>query len=94
MPPIRGVINCAMVLTNAIFVNMSFQQWSAAIEAKVAGSFNLHRLLPPQDLDFMIHLSSLAGINGQMASANYAAGCAFQDALARCTPSSTSLDIG
>lgn len=94
MPPIRGVVNCAMVLTNAMFINMSFQQWSAAIEAKVAGSFNLHRLLPPQDLDFMIHLSSLAGVNGQMASANYAAGCTFQDALARCTPSSTSLDIG
>lgn len=94
MPPIRGIINCAMVLTNAVFVNMSYQQWSGAIAAKVTGSFNLHRHLPPQELDFMIHLASLAGVNGQMASANYAAGCSFQDALARCHPGSISLDVG
>lgn len=94
MPPIRGTINCVMVLTNAVFVNMTYEQWSGAIEAKVAGSFNLHRLLPPQDLDFMVHLASLAGVNGQMASANYAAGCTFQDALSRCHPGSTSLDVG
>lgn len=94
MPAIRGVINCAMVLTNAVFVNMAFQQWSGAIEAKVAGSFNLHRLLRRNSLDFFVHLASLAGVNGQMASANYAAGCTFQDALARCYPGTTVLDVG
>lgn len=97
MPEVRGVINCAMVLDNAIFVNMTFQQWSTAIEAKVTGSLNLHRLLPRQGqagLDFFVHLASLAGVNGQMASANYAAGCTFQDALARYYPGTTVLDVG
>ncbi|PGH18371.1 hypothetical protein AJ79_00437 [Helicocarpus griseus UAMH5409] len=95
MPPIRGVINCAMVLPNAVFANMSFQQWSTAVNTKVAISFNLHRLLPDtHNLDFFIHLSSLAGINGQIASSNYAAGCSFQDALARRYPGVVTLDIG
>ena len=75
-PPIREVINCAMVPPNAIFVNMSFQEWSSAVNTKVAVSRNLHHLLSVQEkLDFFIHLSSSAGINGQMASSNYAAGC-------------------
>ncbi|KAI1384387.1 ketoacyl-synt-domain-containing protein [Hypoxylon trugodes] len=95
MPPIRGVINCAMVLPNAVFANMSYDQWWSAVSAKVDVSSNLHRLLPDhENLDFFIHLSSLAGVNGQMASSNYAAGCSFQDALTRCYPGTTTLDIG
>lgn len=97
MPKVKGVINCAMVLDNAVFVNMTFQQWSGAIRAKVDASLNLHRLLPshgPAGLDFFVHLASLAGVNGQMASANYAAGCTFQDALARHYPGTTVLDMG
>ncbi|RYP74841.1 hypothetical protein DL771_002762 [Monosporascus sp. 5C6A] len=94
MPPIRGVINCAMVLPNAVFANMSFQQWSSAVNTKVAASFNLHRLLDAEKLDFFIHLSSLASINGQMASSNYAGGCSFQDALTRCYRGVTTLNVG
>ncbi|KAK2797957.1 polyketide synthase [Onygenales sp. PD_10] len=95
MPPIRGVINCAMVLPNAIFAQMSFQQWSLGLNTKVGVSFNVHRLLSDKEnLDFCIHLSSLAGINGQLASSNYAAGCTFQDALSRSYPRTVSLDIG
>lgn len=95
MPPIRGVINCAMVLPNAVFTNMTFEQWSIAVNTKVAVSYNLHRLLPDQDnLDFFIHLASLAGVNGQMASSNYAGGCSFQDALTTCYPGVVTLDVG
>ncbi|KAM6534493.1 hypothetical protein FALCPG4_004128 [Fusarium falciforme] len=81
-PPIKGCINAAMVLQDATFQTMTFAQWDLAVRTKVQASWNLHRLLP-QDLDFFILLSSLAGVIGQMASANYAAGCSFQDALAR-----------
>jgi NAD(P)-dependent dehydrogenase (short-subunit alcohol dehydrogenase family)/aryl carrier-like protein len=83
MPPIRGCINAAMVLQDAIFQDsMTFAQWDLAMRSKVQSSYNLHRLLP-QNLDFFVLLSSLAGVVGQMASANYAGGCSFQDALAR-----------
>ncbi|KAF6822272.1 polyketide synthase [Colletotrichum plurivorum] len=97
MPPVRGCINAALVLQDAMFENMTLEQWNLAIRAKVDTAWNLHRLLPG-DLDFFILLSSLAGVLGQMATANYAAGCAFQDALARHRvergQKAVSLDIG
>ncbi|KAI0377960.1 hypothetical protein F5Y04DRAFT_168710 [Hypomontagnella monticulosa] len=82
MPPIKGCINAAMVLQDAIFQNMTFAQWDLTIRSKVQTAWNLHRLLP-KDLDFFILLASLAGVTGQMASSNYAGGCSFQDAMAR-----------
>lgn len=82
MPPIKGCINAALVLQDAMFSNMNLAQWDLAVKAKVNTAWNLHRHLP-KDLDFFILLSSLAGVVGQMATANYAGGCTFQDALAR-----------
>ena len=61
---------------------MEHEQWTLAVASKASTSHNLHRLLPP-DLDFFVLLSSLGGILGNAAQANYAAGCTYQDALAR-----------
>ncbi|RYO83338.1 hypothetical protein DL766_002690 [Monosporascus sp. MC13-8B] len=98
MPPIKGCINAAMVLQDAVFENMSYQQWDLTLRSKIDTSWNLHRLLPPGNLDFFIFLSSLSGIYGSIAQSNYAAGCTVQDALARQRASqgenAVSLDIG
>ncbi|UNI20497.1 Type I Iterative PKS [Purpureocillium takamizusanense] len=80
MPPVKGVIQGAMVLADSLFHRMSYDQWVAATRPKAQGSWNLHKLLP-NDLDFFILLSSLAGIIGSVSQANYAAGNTFQDAL-------------
>ncbi|KAI1464024.1 uncharacterized protein F4812DRAFT_453148 [Daldinia caldariorum] len=98
LPPIRGCINAAMALQDAIFENMSHIQWMTTIQSKVDTSWNLHTLLP-SNLDFFILLSSLAGVYGPIAQSNYAAGCAFQDALAYVRtlaghPASVALDLG
>ncbi|CAH0056997.1 unnamed protein product [Clonostachys solani] len=98
MPPIKGCINSAMALQDAVFFNMTHGQWATTIGSKVHASWNLHTLLP-KDMDFFILLSSLAGIYGTIAQSNYAAGCAFQDGLARMRtaagmPASISLDLG
>lgn len=98
MPPIKGCINAAMVLQDGIFQeNMTLEKWELAMRTKVQTSWNLHRLLP-DNLDFFILLSSLAGVVGQMASSNYAGGCSFQDALARYRVAqgkrAVSIDIG
>jgi hypothetical protein len=61
---------------------MTHGQWSSTIASKVQTSWNLHDLLP-QPLDFFILLSSLSGVYGTPSQSNYAAGCTFQDALAR-----------
>jgi NAD(P)-dependent dehydrogenase (short-subunit alcohol dehydrogenase family) len=81
MPPILGAIQGAAVIKDAIFENMSFEDWVSATRPKIQGSWNLHTLLP-RDLDFFVLLSSSAGVIGARGQANYAAGNAFQDALA------------
>jgi acyl carrier protein len=80
-----------------MFVNMTFDQWKTTLASKAGTSWNLHQQLP-RALDFFIQFSSLAGIHGSMGQSNYAAGCGFQDALARYRTSrgesAVSFDIG
>ncbi|KAI0415149.1 polyketide synthase PksD [Xylaria grammica] len=80
--PIRGCINASMVLQDSVFENMTSIQWQTTIRSKVQTSWNLHEQLP-KDLDFFILLSSIAGVGGNPGQSNYAAGCTFQDSLAR-----------
>ena len=60
---------------------MPFESFTKAVAPKVAGSRNLHTLLPV-DLDFFVLLSSVSGVAGYIGQANYAAGNTYQDALA------------
>ena len=81
LPPIRGVINGAMVLDDTVLERMTFEQWRNGVRSKIDSSRNLHKHL--LDLSFFVMLSSVAGVAGHMSQANYAAGNTFQDALAR-----------
>nr|ALQ32965.1 putative polyketide synthase [Fusarium scirpi] len=96
---VAGVIQLAMVLEDGIFENMSFEQWNRAIEPKTKGSRNLLANLWPGDSPFFILLSSITGIIGNTAQANYASGNTFEDALAHHARShlginATSIDVG
>lgn len=62
--------------------NMTHAQWQAALQPKVAGTWNLHSAFGG-NLDFFVILSSAAGIVGSRGQGNYAAGGTFQDAFAR-----------
>ncbi|KAI9872084.1 MAG: hypothetical protein M1823_008265, partial [Watsoniomyces obsoletus] len=96
MPPIRGVIQGAMVLQDSIMEQMTVEQYKAAVRPKVQGTWNLHEQL--HDLDFFVMLSSLSGVVGLASQCNYAAGNSYQDALARYRLSrglpAASIDIG
>ncbi|KAG0646234.1 Highly reducing polyketide synthase [Hyphodiscus hymeniophilus] len=83
MPPIRGVIQGAMVLRDSVLEQMSFDDWNGGIRPKVDGSWNLHEVFSTHTLDFFIMLSSLAGVFGIVSQTNYGAGGTFQDALAQ-----------
>lgn len=78
---VKGVVQCAMVLRDVAFANMTWQQWAESTLPKVQGTANLSSLLP--DVDFFISLSSFAGVFGNRGQANYAAANCFLDALAR-----------
>ncbi|KAL2849620.1 hypothetical protein BJX68DRAFT_275890 [Aspergillus pseudodeflectus] len=81
LPPIKGVIQGAMVLRDVLFEQMTHQQWIESTRPKVQGTWSLHQHLP-KDLDFFITLSSFAGVFGNRGQGNYAAAGAYEDALA------------
>ncbi|KAM5483533.1 Type I Iterative PKS [Microsporum canis] len=81
LPPIRGVINGAMVLDDTVLERMTFEQWSNGVRPKINSSWNIHTHLP--NLAFFVMLSSVAGVAGHMSQANYSAGNSYEDALAR-----------
>ncbi|KAI0110540.1 putative polyketide synthase [Hypoxylon sp. NC0597] len=78
--PIAGVINMAMALKDVGLTEMTFSDWTTAIEPKVQGTWNLHNAIT-SDLDFFLLFSSFSGIVGQPGQANYAAANAFLDAF-------------
>ncbi|KAH7397176.1 hypothetical protein BKA66DRAFT_566312 [Pyrenochaeta sp. MPI-SDFR-AT-0127] len=98
LPPIRGVIQGAMTLNDSLFSNMTHEQWTTTILPKVHGSKNLHEATLSQPLDFFILLSSLHSFIGNPGQANYAAGCAYQVALAKYRNNiglpATAIDLG
>jgi acyl transferase domain-containing protein/NADPH:quinone reductase-like Zn-dependent oxidoreductase len=98
MPPIRGVIQSAMVMRNSFFQNMTLEDYSASLAPKVQGTWNLHNCLPKDTLDFFIMLSSAVGIIGNASQAAYAAASTFQDAFASYRTNlglpAVSLDLG
>ncbi|KAK0375860.1 PKSN polyketide synthase for alternapyrone biosynthesis protein [Colletotrichum limetticola] len=91
---IRGVIQCAM---DAIFENMTYDQWQRSTLPKIQGTMNLHEFTP-RDVDFFILLSSITCVIGNAAQSNYAAGNTFEDAFAHFRRSqglaATAIDVG
>ncbi|PNY28266.1 Polyketide synthase [Tolypocladium capitatum] len=84
LPPIKGVIQMAMVLRDVVFEKMKYEEWAIGLRPKVQGTWNLHRYFDRErPLDFMIFCSSIAGVFGNPSQAQYAAGNTYQDALAR-----------
>ncbi|KAF2670067.1 hypothetical protein BT63DRAFT_228744 [Microthyrium microscopicum] len=98
LPPIRGVVQGAMVLRDCPFETMTKDQFHEVVVPKVQGTQNLVKYLPPCTLDFFIILSSVVGIIGGPTQGNYVAASTFQDSYARYLTSMgqpvTSLDLG
>ncbi|KAL2063467.1 hypothetical protein VTL71DRAFT_5272 [Oculimacula yallundae] len=82
LPPIRGVIHSALLLSDKIFENATYEDWDIVTVPRVKGAWNLHELMP-KNLDFMVLLSSFNGRVGNMGQAVYAGTCVFYDEFAR-----------
>lgn len=61
---------------------MTSETYHAVLQPKYSGTWNLHRHLPSENLDFFLLLSSISGIIGNATQAAYAAGSTFMDAFA------------
>ncbi|KAF7156259.1 hypothetical protein CNMCM5623_009652 [Aspergillus felis] len=83
-PAVRGIIQGAMLLRDAIFERMTLDEWRDGLRPKLYGTWNLHtEFSQPGSLDFFVMLSSVSGVVGIASQANYAAGGSYEDAVAR-----------
>lgn len=62
---------------------MSFEEWKAALDPKVQGTWNLHHAMKHMPLDFFVLMASVAGICGWSGQANYGAANTFLDAFVK-----------
>ncbi|KAL3482091.1 hypothetical protein BJX99DRAFT_252807 [Aspergillus californicus] len=96
LPPVRGIINSAMVLRDCLFEEMNVNHWRSAFASKVRGSQNLHANF--KALDFFVMMSSTVAVRGNYGQSNYAAACSFQDTFVRhmaaANESAFSINIG
>ncbi|MCW7538527.1 SDR family NAD(P)-dependent oxidoreductase [Aquabacterium sp. A7-Y] len=80
---LRGIFHCAGVLADGAFAALDDAQFQAVLQAKVLGSWNLHRLSLGLELDCFVMYSSLASLLGAAGQSNYAAANGFMDQLAQ-----------
>jgi hybrid polyketide synthase/nonribosomal peptide synthetase ACE1 len=72
-PPLAGIANAAMVLSDSSFNDMSFENFDRVVKPKVVGSLYLDEVFRDSELDFFIMFSSLACVTGNPGQANYSA---------------------
>ena len=81
MPPIAGVCNAAMVLSDKLFLDMSVDQLNNTLASKVDGTKHLDALFANTPLDFFVLLSSSASVVGNIGQSNYHAANLFMTGL-------------
>ncbi|KAI0469085.1 putative polyketide synthase [Xylaria cf. heliscus] len=82
LPPIQGVIHGAMILRDTSIKNMSFCQFTDVVRPKVNGGSNLDRTFYDTQLDFLVFVSSVNCVVGNVGQANYAAANTYLCSLA------------
>jgi acyl carrier protein len=83
MPTIGGVFHLGLVLRDALFSQMTYEELQAVLDVKVKGSLNLHSEFINTELDFFILTSSISYVLGNPGQANYSAGNAYMVGLAK-----------
>ncbi len=82
LPPLRGIIHAAMVLDDAILLQLDGKRFFKVMAPKVIGAWNLHSQTLNTPLDLFVNFSSFTSAVGNPGQGNYVAGNAFLDALA------------
>jgi acyl transferase domain-containing protein/NADPH:quinone reductase-like Zn-dependent oxidoreductase/NAD(P)-dependent dehydrogenase (short-subunit alcohol dehydrogenase family)/SAM-dependent methyltransferase len=84
LPPVRGIIQSALVLQDHPMEYMEIEDWKTAVRPKVQGTLNMQKhFCSPETTDFFVMLSSVNSMIGLVSQSNYAAGNAFQDAFSQ-----------
>jgi len=80
--PLRMVVHSAAVLDNGVIESLDAERLDRVLRPKVDAAWSLHELTREMEIPQFLLFSSVAGLLGGPAQANYAAANAFLDALA------------
>jgi len=80
--PLRGIVHAAGVLHDGYLFKQDDRNVDAVFAAKVGGLLHIDEATRDTPLDFMLLCSSIAGVLGNPAQAEYGAANAFMDAFA------------
>ncbi len=81
--PIKGLVHAAGTIEDSMIKDQTWNSFANLFKTKVSGTYNLHKALSDENLDFFIMISSIASVVGNMGQANYAAANYFMDIFAR-----------
>ena len=82
LPPLRGVLHCAMVLDDVLLTELDAERLSKVLAPKMLGAWHLHELTAHLPLESFVLFSSATSMIGNVGQANYGAANAFLDQLA------------
>jgi polyketide synthase 12 len=80
--PLGSVIHAAWALDDGVLASLDAERLEGVMAPVADTAWHLHELTERFDLSWFVLCSSVAGVLGSPARANYAAACAFLDALA------------
>ncbi|KAI5247676.1 putative polyketide synthase [Aureobasidium subglaciale] len=82
LPPVKGVIHSALLLSDKLFENATYEDWKIITGPRVRGAWNLDQCFH-DGLDFFINLSSFLGDTGNVGQAIYAGTASFYDGFTK-----------
>ena len=82
LPPLKGVVHCAMVLDDKLVTDLDEAAMLKVVRPKMVGAWHLHELTAGAPLEAFVLFSSMTSMLGNQGQGNYAVANTFLDALA------------